>query len=125
MKLTTDQVEAKMTAAWGRQAFVVAHRICGNRLSYVATDHQDHWLPLLRTWENGRAVFEPVAARWPEEAWADAVLEAVEMGKDQGNVAYTFPLQSAGLYKVPPGRLERPRTAPEAAALSAELRGHV
>jgi hypothetical protein len=25
---------------------------------------------------------------------------------------------------VPPGRLERPRTAPEAAALSAELRGH-
>ena len=24
---------------------------------------------------------------------------------------------------VPPGRLERPRTAPEAAALSAELRG--
>jgi hypothetical protein len=26
---------------------------------------------------------------------------------------------------VPPGRLERPRTAPEAAALSAELRGQV
>jgi hypothetical protein len=26
---------------------------------------------------------------------------------------------------VPPGRLERPHTAPEAAALSTELRGHV
>jgi hypothetical protein len=47
----------------------------------------------------------------------------VELGNEGGNVAFTFPLRDAGLYSVPPGRLERPRTAPEAAALSTELRG--
>jgi hypothetical protein len=47
----------------------------------------------------------------------------VELEKERGKVAFTFPLRDADLYTAPPGRLERPRTAPEAAALSAELRG--
>ena len=51
------------------------------------------------------------------------VVVSVEMGKDRGKVSFTFPLTCAGLYVVPPGRLERPHTAPEAAALSTELRG--
>ena len=29
----------------------------------------------------------------------------VELGKDRGKVAFTFPLHSAGLYKAPPGEL--------------------
>jgi hypothetical protein len=91
MKLTMDQIEAKMTAAWGRQALVVPHRICGNRYTYVVTDHHEHWLALLKSWVGGRIVFEPVGARWPEDPWPDAVLEAVELAhayfKNEGNTA--------------------------------------
>lgn len=52
-----------------------------------------------------------------------SVVVWLEPGKQKGKVAFTFPLRDADLYTAPPGRLERPRTAPEAAALSAELRG--
>ena len=36
MKLTIDQAEAKLTAVWDRQAFVLAYRICGNRYAYAS-----------------------------------------------------------------------------------------
>ena len=42
MKLTIKQVKATMTAAWGRQAFVIPYRLTGNRYSYAVTDHHEH-----------------------------------------------------------------------------------
>ena len=59
MKLTLSQVEARLTDTWGRQAYVVPYRICGNRRSYAATDHREHWLPLWSYWIGGQQVFEP------------------------------------------------------------------
>ena len=51
------------------------------------------------------------------------LIVSLEISKGQAKVKYTFPLACAGLYGVPPGRLERPHMAPEATALSTELRG--
>jgi hypothetical protein len=92
MKLTTKQVEAKMTEAWGRQAHVVPYRLAGNRYSYLVTDHREHWLPLLKSWVGGRQVFEPVGDRWsgpvpepepePEPmTWSEAVLAASQLAQ--------------------------------------------
>jgi hypothetical protein len=68
MKLTMSEVEARLTAAWGREVAVLPYRICGNRLTYLVTDHKAHWLLLLRTWEGGRVVFEPLGGRGQEGA---------------------------------------------------------
>ena len=48
MKLTIDQVQTKMAAAWGRQAFVVPYRLAGNLYCYLVTDHTEHWDPQRR-----------------------------------------------------------------------------
>ena len=82
MKLTINQVSERMSLAWGRQAFVVPFRLAGNRYSYVATDHKDHWLPLRTSWDGGRQMFEPVGSPWPErehDPWSDAVLDATQV----------------------------------------------
>jgi hypothetical protein len=90
MRLTINQVEAKMTEAWGQQAVVVPYRLAGNRYSYVVTDHREHWLPLLKSWAGGRQVFEPVGDRWsgsiPERepipmTWSEAVLAASQLAQ--------------------------------------------
>jgi hypothetical protein len=54
MKLTIEQVAARMTRAWGKRAFVISYRLAGNRYSYAVTDHSEHWLPLLTSWVGGR-----------------------------------------------------------------------
>ena len=41
MKLTMEEVELKMAAAWGKQAFVIPYRLAGNRYSYVVSDHEE------------------------------------------------------------------------------------
>lgn len=41
----------------------------------------------------------------------------------RGTLYYTFPLHLRAYVRIPPARFERARTAPEAAALSTELRG--
>jgi hypothetical protein len=88
MKLTIKQVEATMTAAWGREAIVVPYRLAGNLYSYAVTDHQEHWLLLLTSWAGGHQVFEPVDGTWPElvpspepgrMTWGEAVLEAMQL----------------------------------------------
>lgn len=33
----------------------------------------------------------------------EKIVASVEVEKDRGNVAYTFPLSSTGIYAVPPG----------------------
>jgi hypothetical protein len=53
MKLTIEQVEARMTRAWGKKAIVISHRLAGDRYGYVATDHSEHWLPPLTPWVGG------------------------------------------------------------------------
>lgn len=94
MKLRMKEVEAKLTAAWGNQAFVVPYRISGNRTVYAATDHGDHYLPLKTSWNGGGQVFEPVGADWPwvkRDPWPDAVLDAAQLALahfvDQGDKA--------------------------------------
>jgi hypothetical protein len=88
MKLTIHQVEATMTAAWGRQAFVIPYRLAGNRYSYAVSDHQERWLPLLTSWVGGPQVFELAGRTWPEPVpdpepspltWDEAVLEAAQL----------------------------------------------
>ena len=79
MKLTIEQVEARMTAAWGAQAFLVPYRIWGNRYTYAVTDHGEHWLPLKTDWIQGQQVFEPKESDWPlPDPWAEAVNNAVQ-----------------------------------------------
>ena len=68
------------------QAFVVPYRLAGNRYSYLATDHQEHWLPLFTSWAGGHQVFEPVGSRWPDvtqvpDPWAEAVASAVDLAQ--------------------------------------------
>ena len=36
MKLTMTEVEAKLTAAWKREVFIVPYRLAGNRYTYTA-----------------------------------------------------------------------------------------
>jgi hypothetical protein len=43
MKLAIEQVEARLTAAWGKQVFVVPYRLAGNRYSYVVTSNSVGW----------------------------------------------------------------------------------
>jgi hypothetical protein len=79
MKLTIEQVEARMTAAWGAQAFLVPYRICGNRYVYAVTDHGEHWLPLETDWIQGQQVFMPKEGDWPlPDPWAEAINEATQ-----------------------------------------------
>ena len=67
MKLTREQVEARITLAWGKQAYTVANRLAGNRYVYAVTDHNGHWMPLASSWDGGRQVLEPLGAdTWPE-----------------------------------------------------------
>ncbi|MBN1660250.1 MAG: hypothetical protein JXA93_17765 [Anaerolineae bacterium] len=82
MKLTMDQVEAKMSRVWNREVFVVPYRLAGNRYTYAASDHGEHWLPLKTSWVDGRQVFEPADGDWPEPrriTWEDAVLVASQL----------------------------------------------
>jgi hypothetical protein len=86
MKLTIEQVEARMTAAWGRPAFVVPYRLAGNLYSWVVTDHREHWMPLFSSWAGGHQMLAPVSGRWPDIAptpalWMEAVAEAVELAR--------------------------------------------
>jgi hypothetical protein len=110
MKLTIHQVEATMTAAWGRQAFVIPYRLAGNRYSYAVSDHQEHWLPLLASWAGGHQVFELASGTWPEPVpdpepspmtWAGAVLEAMQLayayfaGREDGEALKRLPRAQA------------------------------
>jgi hypothetical protein len=58
VKLSKQQVEDRLTAAWGREAVVVPWRY-GNSHSFAVTDHGDHWMPLEVSWAGGRQLFEP------------------------------------------------------------------
>jgi len=80
MKLTMDEVVAKMSAAWESRAAVVPSRISGNRYVYAVTDHGEHWVPLDTSWVHGRQVFEPAEGSWPvpnpvTDSWLQAVKE--------------------------------------------------
>ena len=66
MKLTLKQAQQRMTQVWGKRAIVVPYRISGNRYVYAVTDHGEHWLPLESSWSQGRQVFAPVDAEWPD-----------------------------------------------------------
>jgi hypothetical protein len=50
MKLTIDEVVAKMSEVWRRRAVVVPYRISGNRYIYALTDHGEHWMQLQTSW---------------------------------------------------------------------------
>ena len=50
-------------------------------------------------------------------------VQKIEVGGQRGTLYYTFPLNVRAYVLVPPARFERAHTAPEAAALSTELRG--
>ena len=83
MKLSRQQVEDRLTAAWGREAAVVPYRH-GNRRSYAVTYHGSHWMPLESGWVGGRQVFEPVSGDWPEveqDSWDLAVVRAAELAR--------------------------------------------
>jgi hypothetical protein len=86
MRLTGQEVEARLTAAWGKQAFVVPYRLTGNRYHYLVTDHSEHWLPLRTSWGPGGQVFVPIMGDWPGAAptpdpWDDAVDEAANRAR--------------------------------------------
>jgi hypothetical protein len=86
MRLTGQEVEARLTAAWGKQAFVVPYRLTGNRYHYLVTDHSEHWLPLRTSWGPGGQVFEPMMGDWPGAApapdpWDEAVDEAANRAR--------------------------------------------
>ena len=85
MKLTIEQVEARLTAAWSKQALLVSYRLPGNRYGYIATDHEEHWLPLRTSWEGRHQVFEPVSGAWPDipapDPWVEAVAVAVDLAR--------------------------------------------
>jgi hypothetical protein len=93
MKLRITEVEARLTAAWGKQATVVVDRIAGNRYRYAVTDHDGHWLPLETSWAGCQQVFEPVEGTWPgtqvPDSWLKAVLTAAGLARvyfvDRGN----------------------------------------
>jgi hypothetical protein len=79
MKLTIGQVEARMTRAWGKKAFVISHRLAGNHYGYVVTDHSEHWLPLLTSWVGGggRQLFKgkilhPISLACLETSWLNS-----------------------------------------------------
>jgi hypothetical protein len=81
MKLKATEIEAKATEAWGKQAYVIAYRIAGNRTTYAVTDHGEHWLSLRTSWNGGGPVHEPMGATWPwaaRDVWLDAVLDAAQ-----------------------------------------------
>jgi hypothetical protein len=84
MKLTANEVERRLTAAWGRQAYVNRYRLAGNRDAWVAEDHNGHHLDLSIRWcEDGKARFEPAQGDWPEnpDPWAEALAEAAEKAR--------------------------------------------
>ncbi|MFC2045915.1 SWIM zinc finger family protein [Chloroflexota bacterium] len=92
MKLSRQQVEERLTVAWGKEAVVVPYRIHGNRRSYAVTDHGSHWMPIETSWVGGRQVFEPVSGDWPEveqDSWDLALVKAAELARayfeNQGN----------------------------------------
>ena len=96
MKLTMDEVVAKMSAAWESRAVVVPSRISGNRYLYADTDHREHWMPLDTSWVRGRQVFEPSDGAWPEPkpvtySWVQAVMDSYKSAfayfTNQGNGA--------------------------------------
>lgn len=75
MKLTLEQVEAKLAQVWGQVVYVVPHRISGNRYRYLATEHGDHWLPPKTSWAGRRQVFVPEERSWPQPetlSWEEA-----------------------------------------------------
>jgi hypothetical protein len=84
MKLTANEVESTLTAAWGRQAYVNRYRLAGNRDAWVAEDHNGRHLDLSIRWcEDGQARFEPVRGDWPEspDPWAEVLAEAAEKAR--------------------------------------------
>jgi hypothetical protein len=84
MKLTANEIESRLTAAWGRQAYVNRYRLAGNRDAWVAEDHNGHHLDLSIRWcRDGKARFEPAEGDWPEtpDPWAEALAEAAEQAR--------------------------------------------
>lgn len=100
MKLTMEQVEAKLAHVWGQEVFVVPYRICGNRYAYVATDHGDHWLPLKTSWVGRRQVFAPEDGYWPQRetlSWGEAVFAASQLAM----IHFTDQRNRAALKRLP------------------------
>jgi hypothetical protein len=84
MRLTANEIERTLTAAWGRQAYVNRYRLAGNRGAWVAEDHNGHHLDLSIRWcEDGKARFELAEGDWPEspDPWAEALAEAAEKAR--------------------------------------------
>ena len=73
MRLTGEQAEQRLTAAWGRPAYVNRYRLAGNRASWTATDHNGHYLSLAQGWDSdGRTVFWPSGGEpWPGQEEAE------------------------------------------------------
>lgn len=84
MKLTRKEVESRLTAAWGKQAHLVAYDLWGST-TYAATDHGEHWMPLQASYRKGRQVFKLLNMDWPSRdngAWAEAVTKAADLARD-------------------------------------------
>lgn len=54
---TAKGIEDRFTKEWGRKAFVIPHRISGNRYVYAVSDHNGNYLSLDARWFGGRQVF--------------------------------------------------------------------
>lgn len=69
-RLTGQQLEERLGAEWGRHVYVNAYRLCGNRLTWTAQDHNGHYMNLARGWNGeGETVFWPANGEpWP---WQD------------------------------------------------------
>lgn len=103
MKLTRDQVEARMSKAWGQPAYTVPYRIAGNRYEWAVTDHDAHWMPLASSWEGGRQVLEPVGNdTWPEpEPDHDRWVAAVGKARQRARAYFTHQENLAALRRLP------------------------
>lgn len=85
MKLNKVQTQTRLSQAWGQPAYVIGYYLHGNRTTYAATDHADHWLPLTTSWEMGVQQFEPSGMDWPspnQKVWAEAVSKAAALARD-------------------------------------------
>jgi hypothetical protein len=83
VRLSKQQVEDRLTAAWGSEAVVVPYPY-GNHRNFAATDHGTHWMPLVSSWAGVCHVFEPVSDDWPEaeqDTWDLAVVKAAGLAR--------------------------------------------